>query len=84
MVVVQGDAELLEVILALRARGGLAHPLHRGHQQPDQYRDDRDDDEQLHQGESTAVVMSHGGLLGRHGHGEAYHKHSLTVPRGAT
>jgi len=39
---VHRDAELLEVALALHARGGLAHLLHRRQQQSDQNRDDRD------------------------------------------
>ena len=38
VVVVSGQAELLEVVRALHAAGGLADLLHRGQQQPDQDR----------------------------------------------
>jgi hypothetical protein len=44
---VNGDADLLEVVGALHACGGLADLLHGGQQQPDQDRDNRDDDQQL-------------------------------------
>jgi hypothetical protein len=37
---VQRDAELLEVVGALGAAGGLARRLHRGQQQGDQHPDD--------------------------------------------
>ena len=40
--VVQGQAELLQVVLALDATGGFAHLLHRGQQQPDQDGDNAD------------------------------------------
>src|SRR5262249_45823785 len=48
---VQRQAELLEVVGALDARGGLAHLLDGGEQQADEDGDDRDDDEQLDQRE---------------------------------
>jgi hypothetical protein len=35
MVVVQSDAELAEMVLALRPAGRLAHFLHGGHQERD-------------------------------------------------
>jgi hypothetical protein len=35
------------MVRALRARGGLAHFLHGGYQESDQYRDDRNHDQQL-------------------------------------
>ena len=47
VVVVQRQAELLEVVLALGPVGRLADLLDGGQEQADQDRDDRDDDEQL-------------------------------------
>src|SRR5262249_13454699 len=54
VVMVDGDADLLEVVSTLGAGGGFANLLHRRHQQADQDRDDRDHDEQLDQGEARA------------------------------
>jgi hypothetical protein len=51
---VQRDADLLEVVAALRACRRLARLLHRRHQEADQDRDDRDHDEQFNQGEADA------------------------------
>ncbi len=51
MIVVQGQAHLLEIVLALGAAGRLARLLHSRQQQGNQDRDDRDHDEQLNQGE---------------------------------
>ena len=53
LVVVQGDAELLEVVRARGAPGGLAGRLHRRQGERDQDRDDRDRDQQLDQGKPT-------------------------------
>ncbi len=53
---VQGEADLLQVVLTLRARGRLAHFLNRGQEQTDQNRDDRDDHQQLDQGEAIAAT----------------------------
>src|SRR5262249_55085755 len=53
VVVVHGQAELLEVVLALDAGGGLAHLLHRRQQEPDQDGNDGDYHQQLDEGEST-------------------------------
>jgi hypothetical protein len=47
MVAVDGEAELLEVVRALHAVGGLANLLHSRQEQADQDGDDRDYDEQL-------------------------------------
>ena len=58
LVVVQGQADLLEVVDALDAAGGLARRLHGGQQQRDQDRDDRDDDQQLDQREGGATMSS--------------------------
>jgi hypothetical protein len=54
VVVVQRQAELFEVVLALRPVGRLAHLLYGGQQQPDQDGDDGDDNEQLDEGEPAA------------------------------
>src|SRR5262249_52941296 len=51
---VHGQAELLEVVLALGAGGRRPHLLHRRHQQADQHRDDGDDHQQLDQGKRGA------------------------------
>ena len=53
VVVVHREAELLEVVDALRAPGGLAGGLDGRQQQGDQDRDDRDHDQQLDQGETA-------------------------------
>src|SRR5262249_48505124 len=55
-VVVDGQADLLEVVLALHACGGLADLLHGGQQQADQDGEDGDDDEQLDQREGTPAA----------------------------
>jgi len=49
VVVVQGNAELPHVVLALRAACGLAGLLHGREQQCDEDRDDRNHDQQLDQ-----------------------------------
>ena len=51
MVVVDGQPELLEVVLAGGPGGRLADLLHRGQQQPDEHGDDGDDDQQFDQRE---------------------------------
>ena len=51
----QSQADLLQVVDALGAAGGLAGRLHGGQQQGDQDRDDGDDHQQLDQGEATAL-----------------------------
>ena len=48
----RGQAELLEVVHALRAAGRLACRLHGGQEQRDQDRDDRDHDQQFDQCET--------------------------------
>ena len=58
VVVVQGQADLLEVVGALDAGGGLADLLHGGQQQADQDGDDGDDDQQLDQREAGAALMA--------------------------
>ena len=54
MVAVHAQADLLEVVLALRACGRFADLLHGRNEQPDQDGDDGDDDEQFNQRERSA------------------------------
>src|SRR5262249_34389531 len=49
--VVQGQGDLLEVVLALHEAGGLTDLLHRRQQEADEDGDDGDDDQQLDQRE---------------------------------
>ncbi len=57
LVVVQGQADLLQVVDALRAAGRLRGRLDGGEQQGDQDGDDRDHHQQLDQGE-TGLLRS--------------------------
>ena len=57
--------DLLEVVLALRAGGGLADLLDGGQQQADQDRDDGDHHQQFDQGEAAAC--GHGSYQMRKG-----------------
>jgi len=59
MVVVQGDAELLEVVEALRSSRGFAGRLYRRQQQCDENANDRDNNQKFHQGETSAVLGFH-------------------------
>ncbi len=52
MVALEGQADLLEVVGALRARGRFTNLLHRGNQQGDEDRDDGDHHEQLNEREA--------------------------------
>src|SRR5882724_5938898 len=65
VVVVDGQTDLLEVVLALEARRRLTDSLHGWDQQRDQDRDNGDYDEQFKQGESLAPesLQQHGSLL---------------------
>ena len=54
------QAELLEVVGALRPAGRLASRLDRGKQQRDQHRDDGDDDQEFNQCEGTTISNGHG------------------------
>ena len=54
-VVVQGQADLLEVVDALGTPGGFAGRLDGGQQQGDQDADDADDHEQFDQSEGTSL-----------------------------
>src|SRR5919198_1519086 len=65
VVVVERQADLLEVIRALHAIRRLADLLDGGQEQANEDRDDGDDDEQLDQGEAgPASADEHGGLRG--------------------
>jgi len=57
-----GQADLLELVRALGACGGLPDLLHRRQQEADEDGDDGDDDEQLDQGEAPTALqrLDHG------------------------
>ena len=57
-VVVQPQADLLEVVAALHPSGRLARRLHRRQQQRDQDADDRNHDQKLHQGKTAGAMMA--------------------------
>jgi len=57
---VDGQPDLLEIVLALHAGGGFADLLDRGQQEPDEDRDDGDHDEQLDQREGNSVASQLG------------------------
>ena len=52
----QGQRQLLEVVLRLRPGGRLADLLHGGQEQADQDRDDRDHHQQLDQRETAISI----------------------------
>ena len=60
--IVQGQADLLEVVLAFVPGGGLADLLHGRQQQPDQDGDDGDDHQQFDQRETMSGAAA-GGML---------------------
>src|SRR5262249_26176611 len=53
MVILQSQADLLEMVAALHAAGCFAGSLHCRQQQGDEHADDGDHHQQLHQGKST-------------------------------
>ena len=63
MVVVQGQADLLQVVDALGAAGGLARRLHGGQEQADQDGDDGDHHQQFDQRETGAAEGGGIGIL---------------------
>src|SRR5207237_5053300 len=64
LVVVAGQGDLLEVVGALHAGGGLADLLHRRHQQADENGDDGDDHEEFDQRKTgPGPKRAHGNLL---------------------
>jgi hypothetical protein len=56
VVVVQGQADLLEIVRAARPPGGFPRLLNGGQQQRDQDRDNRDHHQQFNQGESPMTM----------------------------
>ena len=65
LVLVQADADLLEVVLAVRRGRGLADLLDGGQQQADQHGDDGDHHQQLDQREAAARWHGKGLLRGQ-------------------
>jgi len=59
---VHAQADLLQVIDALRPPGRFARGLHGGEQQRDQDRDDGDDHQELDQGEAATCLRCHTSL----------------------
>ncbi len=59
VVVVQSDAELLQVVLTLRPPGGFPGLLNSRQQQSDENGDDRNDNEQFDQRKSVSSVSNH-------------------------
>ena len=55
VVMVEGQPDLLEVVLATQPRCRDPDPLHGRQRQPDQHRDNGDDDEQFDQGEPGSI-----------------------------
>jgi hypothetical protein len=60
VVVVQSDADLLQIIGALDSPGGFSGRLDRRQQQGNQHGDNGDDDEQFDQGEGSTMMHSDG------------------------
>jgi hypothetical protein len=58
VIVVHGDPQLLQIVLAGRPVGGLAHLLDGGDKQPDQDRNDRNHHQQFNQREARASEES--------------------------
>src|SRR5262249_968867 len=56
VVIHHGQANLLEIVLALRPAGGLAHLLHGRHEQTDQHGNDGNHHQQLDQGKGRTVA----------------------------
>ncbi len=58
VIVLDGQPELLQVVRALHAAGGFASGLNRREKQTDQNADDRDNDQQLDEGETKLFALS--------------------------
>src|SRR5262249_27356893 len=82
LVVVGGEAQLLEVVLALGARGSLAHLLNCRQEQADQDRNDRDHHEEFDQGERGRSTFEHGGAPGKEMERKWYRTRNNTLRRG--
>ena len=57
--VVQGDADLFEVVAALHSSSGFSCGLHGGQEQCDEHSDDGDDDEQFDEREGAIAQLSY-------------------------
>jgi hypothetical protein len=55
---VEGETDLLEIVLALRTRSGFANLSGGGHKQADQHGDDREDHQELD--EREGATLDHG------------------------
>src|SRR5262249_2175031 len=66
VVVVTGEADLLEIVGTLDAGGGLPHALNRWKQQADEHGNNSDHDQKLDKRE-TGPLATHPQLLGRPG-----------------
>src|SRR5262245_10582854 len=71
VVVVEGDPDLLEIVLALCPEGGLPDFLDRWQQHTDQDADNRDDHEQLDQRKGSTAGIVHVSL----------HVYDLVIPK---
>jgi hypothetical protein len=58
VVIVHGQAKLLEIVAAAHPPSRFAGRLHGGQQQPHQHADDGDHDKKFHQGETLPVLRS--------------------------
>jgi hypothetical protein len=58
MIILSGQAELLQVIGAVDPIAGLAHLLHRWHKETDQDGDNGDDDQQFDKGKAVSLDRS--------------------------
>ncbi len=58
LIIVNGDADLFEIVVALSPPRGFASRLNSGEQQRNQHRDDRDDDQQFDQSKRAAIHES--------------------------
>jgi hypothetical protein len=61
VVILQGEAQLLEIVVALRAAGSFARGLNGGQQQRYEYADDGDHHQQLHQRKTKPPFLSKSG-----------------------
>ena len=59
VIVVGGQRNLLQVVLASGAPRGLAGLLHGGQQESDQQADDRHHHQQLDEGETSPILVAH-------------------------
>lgn len=62
VMLVQGNANLFEAVLAIRPRGGHTDALHGRKQQADEYRNDADDREEFDQSKAASATRFHPNL----------------------